>query len=74
AGVVTVITPWNFPLNLTMRAVAPAIATGNAVVIKPATNTPITGGLVFGKLFEEAGLPDGLVNVVTGRGSDIGDR
>ncbi|MFC4549674.1 MULTISPECIES: aldehyde dehydrogenase family protein [Halorussus] len=73
-GVVTVISPWNFPLNLSMRAVAPAMAAGNAVVLKPATNTPITGGLLFGKLFGEAGLPDGVLNVVTGRGSDIGDR
>ncbi|ELZ23596.1 aldehyde dehydrogenase [Halosimplex carlsbadense 2-9-1] len=73
-GVVTVISPWNFPLNLSMRAVAPALATGNAVVLKPATNTPITGGLLFAKLFEEAGLPAGVLNVVTGSGSDIGDR
>jgi aldehyde dehydrogenase (NAD+) len=73
-GVVTVITPWNFPLNLTMRAVAPAIAAGNAVVLKPATNTPIVGGLLFARLFEETDLPDGVLNVVTGRGSDIGDR
>ena len=73
-GVVTVITPWNFPLNLTMRAVAPAIAAGNAVVLKPATNTPIAGGLVFARLFEETDLPDGVLNVVTGHGSDIGDR
>ena len=73
-GVVAAITPWNFPLNLSMRAVAPAIATGNAVVLKPATNSPITGGLLFAKLFEEAGLPDGVLNVVTGRGSDVGDR
>ncbi|MFC6823830.1 aldehyde dehydrogenase family protein [Halopelagius fulvigenes] len=72
-GVVTVISPWNFPLNLSMRAVAPAIATGNAVVIKPATNTPIVGGLLLAKLFEEAGLPEGVLNVVTGHGSDIGD-
>ncbi|QLG29616.1 aldehyde dehydrogenase family protein (plasmid) [Halorarum halophilum] len=72
-GVVTVISPWNFPLNLSMRAVAPAIAAGNAVVVKPASNTPITGGLLFAKLAEEAGLPDGLLNVVTGRGSDVGD-
>ena len=74
AGVVTVISPWNFPLNLSMRAVAPAVAAGNAVVLKPATNTPITGGLLFAKLFEAAGLPPGVVNVVTGRGSEIGDR
>lgn len=73
-GVVTVISPWNFPLNLSMRAVAPAIASGNAVVLKPATNTPIVGGLLFARLFEEAGLPDGVLNVVTGHGSDIGDR
>jgi aldehyde dehydrogenase (NAD+) len=73
-GVVTVISPWNFPLNLSMRAVAPAIAAGNAVVLKPATNTPITGGLLFGKLFEAVGLPEGVLNVVTGRGSDVGDR
>jgi aldehyde dehydrogenase (NAD+) len=74
AGVVTVISPWNFPLNLSMRAVAPAIATGNTVVLKPSTNTPITGGLLFAKLLEDAGLPDGVINVVTGRGSEIGDR
>jgi aldehyde dehydrogenase (NAD+) len=73
-GVVTVISPWNFPLNLSMRAVAPAIAAGNAVVLKPATNTAITGGLVFARLFEQTDLPDGVLNVVTGRGSDIGDR
>ncbi|WP_312908460.1 aldehyde dehydrogenase family protein [Natronosalvus caseinilyticus] len=72
-GVVTVISPWNFPLNLSGRAVAPAIATGNAVVLKPASNTPITGGLLIAKLYEEAGLPDGLLNVVTGSGSEIGD-
>ncbi len=73
-GVVTVISPWNFPLNLSMRAVAPAIAAGNAVVLKPASNTPISGGLLLAKLFEAAGLPDGVLNVVTGRGSEIGDR
>ncbi|MFC4450950.1 aldehyde dehydrogenase family protein [Halorussus aquaticus] len=73
-GVVTVISPWNFPLNLSMRAVAPAIAAGNSVVLKPSTNSPITGGLVFAKLFEETDLPEGVLNVVTGRGSDIGDR
>ncbi|GAB3676417.1 aldehyde dehydrogenase family protein [Halopiger thermotolerans] len=73
-GVVTVISPWNFPLNLSMRAVAPAIAAGNSVVLKPSTNSPITGGLLFAKLFEETDLPDGVLNVVTGRGSEIGDR
>ncbi|ELY85807.1 aldehyde dehydrogenase family protein [Natrinema altunense] len=73
-GVVGVISPWNFPLHLTMRAVAPAIALGNTVVLKPATDTPITGGLLIAKLCEAAGVPDGVLNVVTGRGSDIGDR
>jgi aldehyde dehydrogenase (NAD+) len=73
-GVVTVISPWNFPLNLSMRAVGPAIAAGNAVVVKPSTNSPITGGLLFAKLFEETDLPEGVLNVVTGRGSEIGDR
>ncbi|WP_148294591.1 aldehyde dehydrogenase family protein, partial [Halarchaeum acidiphilum] len=73
-GVVTVISPWNFPLNLSMRAVAPAIAAGNSVVLKPSTESPITGGLLFAKLFEGADLPDGVLNVVTGRGSSIGDR
>ncbi|MFB6137446.1 MAG: aldehyde dehydrogenase family protein [Halobacteriaceae archaeon] len=73
AGVVTVISPWNFPLNLSMRAVAPAIAAGNSVVLKPATNTPVAGGLFLAALYDEAGLPDGVLNVVTGRGSAIGD-
>ncbi|NEU58797.1 aldehyde dehydrogenase family protein [Halorussus sp. MSC15.2] len=73
-GVVGVISPWNFPFNLSMRAVAPALATGNAVVLKPASSTPVTGGLLLARIFEEAGLPDGLLNVVTGRGSDVGDR
>jgi aldehyde dehydrogenase (NAD+) len=74
AGVVAVIPPWNFPLHLAIRAVAPAVALGNAVVIKPASETPLTSGLAIGKLFELAGAPPGLVNVVTGRGSEIGDR
>ncbi|SDX64583.1 aldehyde dehydrogenase family protein [Halobellus clavatus] len=73
-GVVGVISPWNFPFQLSLRAVAPAIALGNSVVLKPATETPITGGLLIAKLFEEAGLPDGVLNVVTGHGSEIGDR
>ncbi|WP_254762746.1 aldehyde dehydrogenase family protein [Natrinema marinum] len=72
-GVVGVISPWNFPLHLSMRAVAPAIAAGNAVVLKPASSTPITGGLLLARIFEAAGAPEGIINVVTGRGSDIGD-
>ncbi|WP_121741977.1 aldehyde dehydrogenase family protein [Natronorubrum halophilum] len=73
AGVVGVISPWNFPLHLSMRAVAPAIAAGNAVVLKPASNTPITGGLLLARIFEEAGVPEGVLSVVPGQGSEIGD-
>jgi aldehyde dehydrogenase (NAD+) len=72
-GVVGVISPWNFPFHLTMRSVAPAIAAGNAIVIKPASDTPVTGGLLFAKIFEEAGLPPGVLNVIVGAGSEIGD-
>lgn len=64
-GVVTVISPWNFPLLLSMRAVAFALAVGNAVVLKPSEETPLAGGLLVGKLFEAAGLPPGVLNVVT---------
>ncbi|MFC7679090.1 aldehyde dehydrogenase family protein [Paenibacillus sp. GCM10028914] len=73
-GVIGVIGPWNFPFHLTMRSVAPALATGNSVVIKPASDTPVTSGLIFGMLFEKAGFPQGLVNVVVGKGSEIGDE
>jgi aldehyde dehydrogenase (NAD+) len=72
-GVVVVISPWNYPLHLSMRAVAPALALGNAVVLKPSSETPITGGLLLARLFELAELPLGLLNVVPGRGSEIGD-
>ncbi|ANU13143.1 Aldehyde dehydrogenase [Planococcus halocryophilus Or1] len=72
-GVIGIISPWNFPFHLAIRSIAPAIATGNAVVIKPATDTPVTGGLLFASIFEAAGLPKGLLNVVVGRGSEIGD-
>lgn len=72
-GVITVITPWNFPMNLSMRSIAPALATGNGVLVKPAEDTPVTGGTIIAKIFEEAGLPKGLLNVVLGKGSDIGD-
>ena len=72
-GVVGVISPWNFPLHLSQRSVAPSIALGNAVVIKPASDTPISGGLLIAKLFDEAGLPEGVLSVIIGRGSEIGD-
>lgn len=72
-GVVTVISPFNFPWHLSMRSVAPALACGNAVVLKPASDTPVCGGTLIGKLFEEAGVPKGLLQVLVGAGSDIGD-
>ncbi|WP_029035676.1 aldehyde dehydrogenase family protein [Salinimicrobium terrae] len=72
-GVIGIISPWNFPMNLSMRSVAPAIATGNTVVLKPASSTPVTGATLTAKIFEEAGLPKGVLNVVVGKGSSIGD-
>jgi acyl-CoA reductase-like NAD-dependent aldehyde dehydrogenase len=72
-GVVGVISPWNFPLHLTARSLAPALAMGNAVVVKPASDTPLTGGLLLARVFEEAGLPPGVLSVVAGAGSEIGD-
>ncbi|GAA2215829.1 aldehyde dehydrogenase family protein [Nonomuraea monospora] len=73
AGVVTVISPWNWPLHLSNRSVAPALALGNAVVLKPSEETPVTGGLLLAKVFEEAGLPPGVLSVLVGRGGEIGD-
>ena len=72
-GVVGVISPWNFPLHLSQRSVAPALALGNAVVIKPASDTPVAGGLLLASLYEAAGLPAGVLSVVVGAGSKIGD-
>lgn len=72
-GVVGVISPWNFPFHLTQRSVAPALALGNAVVIKPASDTPVTGGLLAARIFEEAGVPKGVISVVVGSGAEIGD-
>ena len=71
-GVCAAITPYNFPLTLLGTKVAPAVASGNAVVAKPASTTPLAT-LQVARLFSEAGLPDGVLNVVTGRGSEIGD-
>lgn len=64
-GVVSVISPWNFPYILTLRAVAPALALGNAVVLKPSEETPLAGGLLVAEVFEEAGVPPGVLNVIT---------
>jgi benzaldehyde dehydrogenase (NAD) len=71
-GVVGVISPFNFPLILSIRAVAPALATGNAVVLKPDPQTPLTGGFIIARAFEEAGLPTGVLNVLPG-GADAGE-
>lgn len=65
-GVVGVIAPFNFPLYLAMRAVAPALATGNAVILKPDVRTAVCGGLVIARLFELAGLPAGVLHVLPG--------
>ena len=65
-GVVSIITPWNSPFLLASRAVAPALATGNAVLLKPDPQTPIAGGALFAYLFEKAGLPAGLLHVLPG--------
>jgi benzaldehyde dehydrogenase (NAD) len=65
-GVVGVISPWNFPQILSVRAVAPALALGNAVVLKPDVQTAVSGGVLIARLFELAGLPDGLLHVLPG--------
>lgn len=65
-GVIGVISPFNFPLILSMRAVAPALAVGNAVVLKPDAQTPVTGGVILALAFAEAGLPGGVLQVVPG--------
>ncbi len=70
-GVVAAIVPWNFPLLLASWKVAPALAAGNTVVLKPASWTPLSA-LRFGELCQEAGVPDGVVNVITGPGAVIG--
>jgi benzaldehyde dehydrogenase (NAD) len=71
-GVVGVISPFNFPQILSIRSVAPALALGNAVVLKPDPRTAVCGGVVLARVFEEAGLPDGLLHVLPG-GADVGE-
>jgi aldehyde dehydrogenase (NAD+) len=73
AGVVGIISPFNFPFHLTMRSLAPALATGNGVVLKPDLQTMISGGLFIGKIFEDAGIPKGLLNVTVCSSSEIKD-
>lgn len=71
-GVIGAIVPWNFPLMLAMWKLAPALAAGNTIVIKPAEQTPISM-LELAKVFQEAGIPDGVINVVPGFGAVAGD-
>ncbi|MFI6498227.1 benzaldehyde dehydrogenase [Nonomuraea typhae] len=71
AGVVGVIAPFNAPLILAIRSVAPALALGNAVILKPDPRTAVCGGIALARVFEEAGLPEGLLHVLPG-GPDVG--
>lgn len=71
-GVVGVIAPWNFPILLGMRSVAPALALGNAVILKPDQQSAVAGGLLLAKVFEDAGLPAGVLHVIPG-GPATGD-
>src|SRR3954451_5562343 len=70
-GVVAAIVPWNFPLLLTAWKVAPALACGNTIIIKPASQTPLTA-LALAEIAQEVGIPAGVVNVITGPGSKVG--
>jgi benzaldehyde dehydrogenase (NAD) len=72
AGVVGVISPFNFPLILSIRSVAPALALGNAVVLKPDPRTVVSGGVILTRVFEEAGLPQGVLSLLPG-GADVGE-
>jgi acyl-CoA reductase-like NAD-dependent aldehyde dehydrogenase len=71
-GVIVAISPFNFPFNLVAHKLGPAFAAGNSVILKPASQTPLSA-LMTAKIFEEAGLPAGALNVITGRGGVIGD-
>jgi betaine-aldehyde dehydrogenase len=72
-GVVGLITPWNFPLNIASWKIGPALACGNTIVIKPAELTPLST-MRLGELALEAGIPEGVLNVVVGKGSVVGQR
>lgn len=72
-GVVGVISPFNFPFNLSMRSVAPALAAGNGVVLKPDLQTFMSGGTILARVFELAGLPKGVLNVVVPDIAEVGD-
>lgn len=72
-GVCAAIVPWNYPLLMAVWKVAPALAAGNTMVLKPASYTPLTA-LAYARLAEEAGLPPGVLNVVTGTGQEVGEE
>jgi benzaldehyde dehydrogenase (NAD) len=72
AGVVGVIAPFNFPLILSIRSVAPALALGNSVILKPDPRTAVSGGVILARVFEEAGVPSGVFAVLAG-GADVGE-
>ncbi len=71
-GVVAIITPWNFPVAIPAWKIAPALICGNAVIFKPASSTPFAATLLT-EVFEEAGIPPGVLNLVTGSGSSVGN-
>ncbi|MER1998126.1 MAG: aldehyde dehydrogenase family protein [Lysinibacillus sp.] len=71
-GVVSAITPFNFPFNLVAHKLGPAFAVGNTVVLKPATQTPLSS-IVMAEIFKQAGLPDGCLQIVTGSGGELSD-
>ena len=71
-GVVSAITPFNFPFNLVAHKLGPAFAVGNTVVLKPATQTPLSS-IVMAEIFQQAGLPDGCLQIVTGSGGELSD-
>ena len=72
-GVVGLISPWNWLLYLSMRTIAPALGTGNTIVVKPSSSSLVTGGTLIAKVLEEAGIPAGVFNVVVGDSGLIGD-
>jgi acyl-CoA reductase-like NAD-dependent aldehyde dehydrogenase len=71
-GVIAAITPFNFPMNLVAHKVGPALASGNTIVLKPASQTPLSAYKIA-EIFHEAGLPPGVLNIVTGSGGTVGD-
>ncbi len=71
-GIVVAITPWNFPAAMVIRKLAPALLTGNTVILKPSSDTPLMAQWIVNK-FIDAGIPKGVLNLITGKGSEIGD-